>query len=78
MIFHYAHRNPHFKTLCFKKRTSKWLKISHLRGNQSFQVAKYLLPGDFPPKISSVRQIVKILPLDNVEFVKESIRPILE
>ena len=61
-----------------KKRTSKWLKISHLRGNQRFQVARYLLSGDFPHKISSVRQIVKILPLDNVEFVKESSRPILE
>ena len=44
-----------------KKEHQKWLKISHVRGNQSFQVERYLFSGAFPHKISSLRQIFKIL-----------------
>ena len=41
-----------------KKRTSKTVNRSHLRGNQSFQVERYLFSVSFRHKISSVRQIL--------------------
>ena len=44
-----------------KKRTSKSVKISRIRGNQSFQVDRYLFSANFCHKISSVRQILTIL-----------------
>ena len=44
-----------------KKEHQKWLKISRVRGNQSFQVVIYLFSVDFGHKISSVRQIMTIL-----------------
>ena len=44
-----------------KKEHQNRLKITRLRGNQSFQVDRYLFSANFRHKISYVRQILTIL-----------------